>query len=115
MRRITEAVAAELREKALATGKDAYEFDSLAPGYFLRATPKGVVALGAQVRAAGRKPKVTVGLWTKGMSVADGRELARLAVIDLREGRDPALERRVRQQAAAQPRASPSRTSPISG
>jgi integrase len=101
MRRITEAVAAELREKALATGKDAYEFDSLAPGYFLRATPKGVVALGAQVRAAGRKPKVTVGLWTKGMSVADGRELARLAVIDLREGRDPALERRVRQQAAA--------------
>jgi integrase len=100
MKRLTEAIAASLRDRAITTGKDVYEFDSQAPGYFLRATPAGVVTHNAQARVAGRKLKITLGYQTEGMSVVDGRELARLALADLREGRDPALERRARQQAA---------------
>jgi integrase len=99
MKRLTEAIAAELRDKAVAGGRDAYEFDSVAPGYFLRATPAGAVTHNAQARIAGRKPKITVGYWSKGMKVTEGRELARLAIADLRGGRDPALERRARQHA----------------
>jgi integrase len=98
MKRITEAVAADLQVKACE--RDQFVFDSLLSGYALRRTPAGVVIHIAQARVAGRKVRMSLGRWPE-IKTAEGRELARLAVTDLRDGRDPALERRVRQQAAA--------------
>jgi integrase len=96
-RRITEAVAA-----ALAAGggaKDVFVFDSLLSGYALRRTPAGAVIHLARARASGRKVTFSLGRWPD-VRTGDARELARLAITDIREGRDPAHERRVRQQAA---------------
>ena len=99
-KRITEAVAAEL--KATPSAKDLFVFDTLLSGYLLRRTPdpSGLVIHLAQTCVAGRKPRFAIGRWPN-LLTADARELARLAVADMRAGRDPALEVRTRQQAAA--------------
>jgi integrase len=97
-KRITEAVAADLQ--ANASEKDRFVFDTLLSGYALRRTPAGVVIHIAQARVAGRKLRFAAGRWPK-MKVAEGRELARSAIADMRAGRNPALERRTRQQASA--------------
>jgi integrase len=66
----------------------------------LRRTPGGVVIHIAVARAAGRKVRITLGKWPA-MKTAEARSLAGMAIADVREGRDPLLERRARQRAAA--------------
>jgi hypothetical protein len=97
-KRITEAVAAELQGQTSA--KDIFVFDTIVSGFALRRTPGGKVIHTASARANGRKIRTTVGFWPA-MKTGKARELARVAVADIREGRDPALERRARQQTAA--------------
>jgi integrase len=103
-KRITEAVAAEL--KATQSDKDLFVFDSLLSGYALRRTPDPsarIIHLGI-ARVDGHKWRDTVAYWPD-VSTAEGRELVRLAIGDRRAGRDPRLERQARQQAAAAGRA----------
>jgi integrase len=97
-KRITEAVAADL--KASVSAKDQFVFDTLLSGYALRRTPAGAVIHLAQACLGGRKVRFAAGRWPE-TKIAEGRELARLAIADMRAGRDPTLERRMRQQAAA--------------
>ena len=97
-KRITEAVAVALQ--AHAGDKDVFVFDALTSGYALRRTPNGTLVHLARCRTAGRKITVSLGRWPE-MKTAEARELARMAIADIRAGRDPALERRTRQQAAA--------------
>ena len=66
----------------------------------MRVTPAGARILFAQARFAGRKPRYPVGHWPE-LKVAEGRELARLTIADIKAGRDPKLEQRARQRAAA--------------
>lgn len=96
--RVTEAVAAKLQESV--SDRDVFVFDALLSGYALRRTPAGVVIYIAQARAGGRKVRVSIGRWPQ-MRTGEARELARMAIADIRDGRDPALERRARQQATA--------------
>jgi integrase len=96
--RITEAIAATLQARA--GGKDVFVFDALLSGYALRRTPNGTLVHLARVRTAGRKITVSLGRWPQ-LKTAEARELARLAIADIRAGRDPAMERRERQHVAA--------------
>jgi integrase len=96
--RITEAAAAALQ--AQNASKDVFVFDTVLSGYALRRTPTGTVIHQARARVAGRKINFTVGRWPQ-MRTAEARELARLALADMKAGRDPAIERRTRQHAAA--------------
>jgi integrase len=96
--RITEAAAAALQAKH--ADRDEFLFDTLVSGYVLRRTPAGVVIHLVVVRSGGRKMRVTIGRWPE-TRTTEARELARLAIADIRNGRDPVLERRARQRAAA--------------
>src|SRR5215472_13530341 len=82
--RITEAAAATLQAKPAA--RDKFVFDTLVSGYVLRRTPAGVVIHLVVVRSGGRKVRMSLGRWPE-MKTAEARELARLAVADIREGR----------------------------
>jgi integrase len=95
--RITEAVVASLAAKT--SDRDEFVFDTLLSGYAIRRTPAGVIIHIASARAAGRKVRASVGHWPE-LKTSEARELARLAIADIKAGRDPALERRARQQAA---------------
>jgi integrase len=97
-KRITEAVAAALQAKD--SDRDEFVFYALLSGYGLRRTPAGVVIHLAVARAAGRKVRVTLGKWPA-LKTAEARSLAGMAIADVREGRDPLLERRARLRAAA--------------
>ena len=96
--RITEAVAASLAAKT--SDRDEFVFDTLLSGYAIRRTPAGVIIHIASARAGGRKVRASVGHWPQ-LKTSEARELARLAITDVKAGRDPVLERRARQQAAA--------------
>jgi integrase len=96
--RVTERVAADLQARA--NDRDQFLFDSLVSGYCLRRTPGGVVIHIAVTRAGGRKSRTSLGRWPA-MKTAEARELARMAIADIREGRDPIVERRARLRAAA--------------
>jgi integrase len=96
--RITEAIATAL--KAHTGSKDVCLFDSLLSGYALRRTVNGTLVHLARCRTGGRKLTVSIGRWPA-MTVAEARTLAGMAITDMRAGRDPALERRSRLQAAA--------------
>jgi integrase len=102
-----EGVVAERLTEALVEGlrpgnHDRFVFDSLLSGYYVRVTPEpsGKKILLAKARVDGRKVGCTLGYWPA-LKVAPGRELARQALADIREGRDPSVERRARQQALA--------------
>jgi integrase len=97
-KRITESLAAALQAKV--SDKDEFIFDALLSGYGLRRTPAGVVIHIAVARAAGHKVRTTLGKWPA-MKTAEARSLAGMAIADVREGRDPLLERRARLRAAA--------------
>jgi integrase len=97
-KRITEAAAAALQAKD--SDRDEFIFDALLSGYGLRRTPAGVVIHLAVARAAGRKVRITLGKWPA-LKTAEARSLAGMAIADVREGRDPLLERRARLRAAA--------------
>jgi integrase len=90
--RLTDALVAALRP----TDRDQFRFDSLLSGYGVRVTPAGIKILIGQGRN-GRKVRHTVGRWPA-LKVAEGRELARLAIADIKAGRDP---RHARQQLVA--------------
>jgi integrase len=94
--RLTEALVEGLR----ANDRDQFVFDSLLPGYGVRVTPADTKLLFVQARVDGRKPRHTIGYWPD-LKVAPGRELARVALNDMRAGKDPSLERRARRQATA--------------
>ena len=90
--RLTDALVAALRP----TARDQFQFDSLLSGYGVRVTPAGIKILFGQGRN-GRKVRHTVGRWPE-LKVAEGRELARLVIADIKAGRDP---RHMRQQLVA--------------
>ena len=92
--RLTDEIVAALKPAA----RDQFRFDRLVSGYGLRMTPGGVRILFAQARVGGRKVRLKVGEWPA-MRVGEGRELARMAITDIKNGRDPVIERRARVQA----------------
>src|SRR5262249_45523347 len=89
-RQITEALINSLKPG----DRDQFWFDTKLAGFGYRLTPAGtgIFFVG--------KPRRTVGLRAK-ISVTEARERAREMLVDIRQGRDPALERRAREQALA--------------
>jgi integrase len=87
--RLTEAFLDTLKP----TERDQYWFDSLLGTFAYRLTPqgRGIFVVGKPRRTVGHRPE---------LKVADARELAGEMLSDIRSGRDPALERKARQQAA---------------
>jgi hypothetical protein len=94
--RLTDAIVAAIEPAA----KDIFRFDQLLSGYGVRVTPAGARLLVAQARFAGRKIRHTVGRWPD-VKVAVGRELAAIALADIKAGSDPKFERKARQRAVA--------------
>jgi integrase len=88
--RLTEELLDSLRTAA----QDQYLFDSLLGTFAYRLTPAGT-----GIFYVGKRPRHRVGLRPP-LKVADARELARQMLVDIRQGRDPALERKARQRAA---------------
>src|SRR5580700_1847615 len=79
-------------------GRDRLIFDALLPGFGVRVTPAGSKIFLAQARVSGRVHRVPVGQFPE-KSVAQARETARIALADLREGKDPKAEQAVRAKA----------------
>jgi integrase len=94
--RLTDGAIANIEPAA----KDIFRFDRLLSGYGVRVTPAGARILFVQARFAGRKIRHAVGRWPD-VKVAVGRELAVIALSDIRRGCDPKFERKARQRAAA--------------
>jgi hypothetical protein len=92
---LTESFVGSLK----ADGRDRLLFDPV-PGFGLRITPTGTKIFVAQARIGGRPRRVTVG-FHPAMSVSKAREEALHVLADLRRGRDPAAERKVRLKATA--------------
>jgi len=82
-----------------ATDRDRIIFDT-SPGFGLRITRAGSKLFFAQARAAGQVRRVTVGAFPA-MKVAEARAAARLMLDDLMAGKNPAVERQIRQAAIA--------------
>ncbi len=79
-------------------GRDRIVFDVLQPGFGVRITPAGAKIYFAQARVGGRPKRVRIGQFpTK--KVVDARLEARGALIDMRAGRDPKLEKVARAKA----------------
>jgi integrase len=80
-------------------GRDRILFDAH-PGFGLRVTPTGTKIFVAQGRVGGRMRRVSIG-FHPAMTVAKAREEALQVLADMRRGRDPVVERKARQKAAA--------------
>ena len=78
-----------------ADGSDRIVFDSQLPGLGLRITPTGTRIFLAQARVGGRKRRVTVG-FAADMTLTRARTEALHALVAMRSGRDPVLERKAR-------------------
>ena len=76
-------------------GRDRLFTDSQLPGFGLRITATATKLFLVQARVAGRRRKVTLGLYPA-MSVVQARGLALQALADLRRGADPKTERKRR-------------------
>ncbi len=88
--RLTEA----LLDSFAKTDRDQFLFDAMLATFGYRLTPAGtgIFFVGKPRRRVGFRPP---------LKVAEARELAGQMLIDIRQGRDPALEERARQQALA--------------
>jgi integrase len=79
-------------------GRDRIVFDALESGFGVRVTPAGAKIFVAHVRASGRLQRATLGKFPA-VSVAEARDAARVAIRDLRAGRDPRVEQVARAKA----------------
>jgi integrase len=88
--RLTEALLDSLKP----SDRDQFLFDAMLATFGYRLTPggRGIFFVG--------KPRCTIG-HRPPLKVAEAREQASQILADLRQGRDPAVERKARQQAAA--------------
>jgi integrase len=96
MRKLTEALVGSLGPD----GRDRILFDRQLSGFGLRITPTGTKLFIAQARVSGTKRRVTIGQYPD-LTVAQAREQAAHALLDIRRGADPVVERKTRIQAAA--------------
>jgi len=92
--RLTEASIAALP----VDGRDRLIFDRLQPGFGVRVTPSGTKLYVAQARVGGRPRRVSIGTYPE-KAVGDARNEARVALADMRAGKDPKLERNARAKA----------------
>jgi integrase len=88
--RLTEA----LLDSLAPADHDQFRFDAMLATFGYRLTPAGtgIFFVGKPRRRVGFRPP---------LKVAEARDIAGQMLIDIRQGRDPALEQRARQQAAA--------------
>jgi integrase len=88
--RLTEALVASLQPAS----RDQFVFDTMLANFGYRLTPAGtgIFFVGKPRRTVGRHPEMTV---------SQAREAAGAAIVDIRQGRDPALEKRARERAIA--------------
>jgi integrase len=81
-----------------ADGRDRIVFDTLESGFGVRVTPAGAKIFVAHVRVGGRLHRAAFGRFPA-VSVADARGAARIALRDMRAGRDPRIEQAARAKA----------------
>jgi Arm DNA-binding domain len=83
--RLTEA----LLDSLTPSDRDQFLFDSLLPTFGYRLTPKGrgILFVGKPRRTVGYRPP---------LKVAPAREQAHAMLVDIRQGRDPVVERKAR-------------------
>ena len=98
MSRCPKKLTASFLETLRPAERDLIVFDSLLSGFAIRVTPAGTKLFIVQAWARGRKHRVTVGT-SPAMTLADARREARGVLEDLRAGRDPLIERAIRQRA----------------
>lgn len=79
-------------------GKRAEYYDSVVTGLMLRVTPKGVKTWRVFYRHRGRNKRVTLGT-VDAIGLAEARDRARTALEQVRDGLDPASEKRLAKQA----------------
>jgi integrase len=96
MQKLTQAMVDTLA----ADGRDRIIFDRQLSGFGVRITPAGSKIFIAQARVGGRKRRVPIG-YHPDKSLADARREALQILHDIRRGNDPAVERTMRQRAAA--------------
>jgi integrase len=89
----------ELVTSLPADGRDRLVFDSLQSGFGIRVTPAGAKIFVAHVRVGGRLQRTSLGQFPT-ITVAAARDAARIALRDMRAGRDPKLERVTRERSA---------------
>jgi integrase len=94
MPKLTEAFVGSLKP-----GRDRIIFDAH-PGFGIRIRPTGTKIFIAQARVAGRKRRITIGYHPE-LTVAEAREQAQQVLADIRQGKDPVVERNIRLKAAA--------------
>jgi integrase len=94
--RLTQELVASLP----VDGRDRLVFDSLQSGFGIRVTLAGAKLFVAHVRVGGQLRRTSLGKFPT-ITVAAARDLARLALRDMRAGRDPKLEQLTRRRAAA--------------
>jgi integrase len=94
--RLTQELVAVLP----ADGRDRLLFDALESGFGIRVTRSGAKIFVAHVRVGGRLCRTSLGKFPQ-VTVAAARSAARLALRDMRAGRDPRAERVAREKAAA--------------
>jgi integrase len=96
---VTQRLTQAFVDAQAADGSDRIVFDSQLPGLGLRITPTGTRIFLAQARVGGRKRRVTVG-FAADMTLTRARSEALHALVAMRGGRDPVLERKARQSAS---------------
>jgi integrase len=74
----------------------------LIPGLYLQIEPSGVRSFVLRYRADGRTRKFTLGRWPA-IGLGQARQLARDAILAVKQGRDPGTERQQARQAARRP------------
>jgi integrase len=80
-------------------GKDRLRFEPGSGGFGIRVTPVGAKLFTAQSRVGkGRAKRIALGRFPD-VSVAEARKAAQQALVDLRAGKDPVLERQARARA----------------
>lgn len=85
---LTEAAIKRLKP----TSKRQELADGLIPGLYLQIDPSGARSFVLRYRASGRTRKLTLGRWPA-LGLADARQLARDAILAVKQGRDPGTER----------------------
>jgi integrase len=96
MQKLTQAMVDTLAPD----GRDRIIFDRQLSGFGVRITPGGSKIFIAQARVGGRKRRVPIA-YHPDKTLADARREALQILHDIRRGADPAVERTMRQRAAA--------------
>ena len=92
--RLTEALIRGFK----VDGRDRLIFDRLVPGFGVRVTPAGTKLYIVQARIGRRPRRVSIGRFPE-KPLADARKEGRVALDDMRSGRDPVVERVARARA----------------